>query len=640
MIRATRLLALLAAALAFLLPGAALADERIVSWRSDIAVRADGALDVTETIRVNAEGNRIQHGIFRDFPTTYGKDGRRVRVGFDVASVQRDGQPEPYAIERGGNGVRVKIGSADTYLDNGEHTYAITYTTTGQLGFFDGYDELYWNVTGSGWVFPIDTAEAHIRLPQPVAFGPERAVYTGPQGATGYAAEVVSEGPGEIAFRTTEPLGPYEGLTVAVRWPKGIVAEPPRPSAARLALQEQSPRAGALAALLGQLIYYFFAWKRAGRGPRPGTVVPIFSPPEGLSAAAIRYVKRMGFDDRCFAAAIVESGVHRELKLVESDEGFFHSKKTTLAKTTGRGDLAGPEKAMIDALFTGSDTIEMDNKNHARFSLARTRLNNGLEEAYKDTTFVRNQGWAWMGVALVFTAMLLVAVAIAFSDFYSTSAERFVPALGLALMLAAAWLVSRHGKGWAHGLSIAALMLGGIALFGVAFVRLTQIEPFATWGWMLAPLLTLPLVLSAFAWMSAPTKEGRALMDRIAGFEQYLSITEEDRLEAMHPPEKTPELFERYLPYAISLGVENRWADKFAAVLAAAEADPSRQGSTFGWYSGHGNVWSDPGRFAGTVGSSLASSVSSASTAPGSSSGSGGGGSSGGGGGGGGGGGW
>jgi uncharacterized membrane protein YgcG len=637
---ATRLLALLVAALTFVLPGTASADERILSWRSDISVRADGALDVIETIRVNAEGNRIQHGIFRDFPTTYGKDGRRVRVGFDVASVQRDGQQEPFDTERGGNGVRVKIGSAGTYLDPGEHTYTIAYTTTGQLGFFDGYDELYWNVTGNGWVFPIDSAEAHVRLPRSVAFGPERAVYTGPQGATGYAAKVVSEGPGEITFRTTAPLGPYEGFTVAVRWPKGVVAEQARPSAARLQWQNDLPRAGALAALLGLFVYYFFAWKRAGRGPRPGTVVPLFEPPEGLSAAAMRYVKRMGFDDRCFAAAVVESGVHRELKLVESDEGFFHGKKTTLAQTLGRGDLPAPERAMISALFAGSDTIEMDNKNHARFGLARKALSDGLEDAYKDSTFVRNQSWAWMGVALVFTAMLLVATAIAASDFYSTSAERFVPAFGLVLMIAAAWLVSRHRKGWANGATIAILMLGGIALFVVAFIRLAQVEPFAAWGWMLAPLVTLPLVLSAFAWMSAPTKEGRTLMDRIAGFEQYLSITEEDRLEAMHPPEKTPELFERYLPYAIALGVENRWADKFAAVLAAAESDPTRQGGTFGWYSGHGNVWSNPGRFAGTVGASLASSISSASTAPGSSSGSGGGGSSGGGGGGGGGGGW
>ena len=97
-------------------------------------------------------------------------------------------------------------------------------------------------------------------------------------------------------------------------------------------------------------------------------------------------------------------------------------------------------------------------------------------------------------------------------------------------------------------------------------------------AWMFAPLLALPLVISAFWWMGAPTKRGRAIMDRIAGFEQYLSITEEERFEALHPPEKTPELFERYLPYAIALDVENSWAHRFSGVLAAAAADPSPAG--------------------------------------------------------------
>ena len=638
--RARRLLALLAAALAFLLPGAASADERILSWRSDIAVRADGVLDVTETIRVKAEGYQIQHGIFRDFPITYRRDGRRVRVGFEVDGVARDGRPEPYDRQSAGNRVRLLIGDPDAYVDTGEHTYVVRYRTTRQLGFFEGYDELYWNVTGNGWVFPIDIAEAHIRLPQAVPFGPERAFYTGPQGATDSNAEVVSERPGEIAIRTTAPLAPNEGLTVAVRWPKGVVAEPPRPSAARLRLQDEAPRAGALAALLALVAYYFFAWKRAGRGPRAGTVVPLFTPPEGLSAAALRYVKRMGYDDRCFAAAIVESGVHRELKLVETDEGFFHRTKTTLVRTPGTGDLAAPEAKMLAALFTGGDSIEMDNANHERFGAARTALKKELDTAFAGKLFVRNLGWAWLGIAGLFAAMLLVAAAIALSDFYATTGERAVPVLGLGLMAAAFLLLRRPRKGLRSGALIAVLMLAGVALFALTFIRLTQVEEPATWAWMLAPLLALPLIISAFAWMSAPTRKGRETMDRIAGFEQYLSITEEDRLAALHPPEKTPELFERYLPHAIALEVENRWADKFADVLAAAAADPARQGSTFGWYSGSGNAWSNPSRFAGTVGASLASSVASAATAPGSSSGSGGGGSSGGGGGGGGGGGW
>jgi uncharacterized membrane protein len=133
--------------------------------------------------------------------------------------------------------------------------------------------------------------------------------------------------------------------------------------------------------------------------------------------------------------------------------------------------------------------------------------------------------------------------------------------------------------------------------------------------------------------MSAPTAKGRQVLDRIAGFKHYLSVTERERLDRLTPPKDTPELFERYLPYAIALGVENRWAKRFAGVLAAAAAS-GQQG--FAWYSGSNSPWNDTGRFTRNVSSSLATSVSSASSDPGSSSGSGGGGSSGGGGGGGG----
>ena len=44
------------------------ADERIHDYHSNIQVLPDGSLRVTETITVNAEGNQIKRGIYRDFP--------------------------------------------------------------------------------------------------------------------------------------------------------------------------------------------------------------------------------------------------------------------------------------------------------------------------------------------------------------------------------------------------------------------------------------------------------------------------------------------------------------------------------------------------------------------------------------------
>ena len=117
---------------------------------------------------------------------------------------------------------------------------------------------------------------------------------------------------------------------------------------------------------------------------------------------------------------------------------------------------------------------------------------------------------------------------------------------------------------------------------------------------------------------------------------EYLTVAEADELRFKNPPKRTPELFERYLPYAIALDVEGVWGKNFTAILAAARRRDNYRGPT--WYHGSGRF--SPSTFTSNIGAGLSAGIASSSTAPGSSSGGGGGGSSGGGGGGGGGGGW
>jgi uncharacterized membrane protein YgcG len=370
--------------------------------------------------------------------------------------------------------------------------------------------------------------------------------------------------------------------------------------------------------------------------------VPIFSPPDGLSAAAMRYITRMGADSRAFAAALVELGVGGHIRLTEEEGGWFTKGKTTIEKTAGRTAAPGPEAAMMASLFAGGrDSILMDQKNHAVFSVAQKSLEKNLKALYEGKLFVRNQNWAVRGMAVVAAAVILPAAVILLSspeDYGGRDVTVAAASLVLLAAAAALYYLSR-GRGSAGSMAgrILAVLLGvigliaGVVTIGNAFES-GRVLPVAI------PLLGLPVVLTAFKWMAAPTREGRAVLDRIAGFRHYLSVAEEDRLEALHPPDKTPELFERYLPYAIALKVENDWASRFTSILAAAAA--SGRAQHMAWYSGSSDPWNNPGHFADRVGGSLASTVSSASTAPGSSSGSGGGGSSGGGGGGGGGGGW
>jgi uncharacterized membrane protein YgcG len=614
---------------------AAQADERILRYFSDVQIQKDSSLEVTETIDLRAEHDRINHGIYRDFPTRYrSPHGGQVRVGFTFEGATLDGKPVPASTETIANGIRIKVGDPETYVEVGEHSYVLRYRTTRQVGRFQGYDELYWNATGNGWIFPIDVAEARIRLPEPAKLG-QRSAYTGAQGSTLSDAEVVDESPGDILFRTTLPLEPYEGLTVAVAFPKGVIAEPLASSRMAQYLADYAPPLIGAVGLIGLLGFYFVAWKRAGRNPRPGTVVPIFSPPDDLSPAAMRYVTEMGADNRAFAAALVDMGVRGHIRLSEEDGGWFSGDKTVLERLDSANPLPDEEQAALADLARVNERVEMVQKNHERFSTAKSSLSESLKVRYEGKLFKRNYGWAAAGVIAFATALWLSAAAVVVAV---DGAEiwRIGVVLGSLAASALLWLAFHET---AQGKCLLSMItLGAVAI--CFFLGMPIIAMALNSGWylpLLLPILALPVVISSFWWIAAPTREGRAVLDHIAGFKQYLSITEGERLDRMTPPADTPELFEKYLPFAIALGVENRWAERFASVLAAAAAQ-GQQG--FAWYSGSSSPWSNPGSFVDNVGSSLASTISSASTAPGSSSGSGGGGSSGGGGGGGGGGGW
>src|SRR5690606_7006209 len=142
-----------------------------------------------------------------------------------------------------------------------------------------------------------------------------------------------------------------------------------------------------------------------------------------------------------------------------------------------------------------------------------------------------------------------------------------------------------------------------------------------------------------FYLIKAPTVYGRKRMDEIEGLKIFMEVAEKHRLNVQNPPEMTPQLFERLIPYAIALNVENEWGKQFYSILKEAIQNDEYEPR---WYRGSTGSVFHAHLLASTLGSNFSSSISSASVSPQSSgsSGSGGGGFSGGGGGGGGGGGW
>src|SRR5439155_24599563 len=131
---------------------------------------------------------------------------------------------------------------------------------------------------------------------------------------------------------------------VAVAFPKGVVAEPSSRGRLTEWLADNGPPAVGFLALLGLAGFYYVAWRRAGRNPRPGTVVPMFSPPDDLTPAAMRYITKMGADNRTFAAALVDMGVRGHIRLVEEDGGIFSRKHTRIERVTSSDPLPSDEE--------------------------------------------------------------------------------------------------------------------------------------------------------------------------------------------------------------------------------------------------------------------------------------------------------
>lgn len=589
---------------ALLAPAPAAAQERILSYDSKIEIRADGSLDVTERITVRAEGRQIRRGIFRDFPTRYrDRYGNRVRVDFEPIGVERDGRTEAWFTERMSNGIRINTGNDDFLPVPADYTFILRYRTSRQLGFFDSHDELYWNSIGTGWVFPIDRGGVEVRLPEPLPIERMGAEgYTGPQGAQGaaYVAELAA--PGVARYRLTQPLAAREGFTIVLTFPKGVIAEPTTTQRGRWFLGDNRGALIALAGLIALLVFCAQQWRRVGRDPRKGVIIPRYQPRDGQTPAGLRYMRRMGYDMRCFSCDVLAMAVgghlsiNRDKRLLK-DEWRLDRVDASPARqvsalpapadeasarptwTDEPSDIAPPlassQRALLERLFpAGKRELELKTANATTVSAAREAHRKALDHAFHPRYFKRNAG------------SVSVATAIA------------VLTGGLAFLASGGF-----------GIAVIAVAVAAMAATVIVFARLVR----------------------------APTDEGRALLDEIEGLKQYMTVAERDELARMPGPEQPPPLdatrYETLLPFAVALDVEDAWTKKFTAAVGAAAAAAATSGIT--WYSGPGPV-TNLGDFSRAIGSSLSSQISAASSPPGSSSGSGGGGSSGGGGGGGG----
>lgn len=497
----------------------------ITDFAADIRVNTDATIDVSETIR--AQFNGTWNGLYRTIPVDYRTpQGFNYTLRLDVQAVTDDvGNSLRYESSREGPNRKLKIyvpGAVDA-----SRTVIVKYRVQNGLKFFDEHDELYWNVTGDQWDVPIERAHATIHLPAAVE-GIRTAAFTGGYGSQEAAATMGVTG-ADVALDTTRGLSFHEGLTLAVAWNPGVVMRPtPVQKAGDFARAN-----GVLLIPVGVLGLMTWLWMRTGRDPRRRPIAVQYEPPATLTPAEVGTLVDNSPDMRDITASIVDLAVRGYVRIQETHEARFLGLGTRTQYTFALlrparqwKDLQPHEEALLSALFSHTDgparhdATSGDVIDDVKVSDLQNTFYKHLP-AIKDRIFDQLVGKQYYlrRPDQVRARFAVVAVLVVFGGVTAAA----VLALGVAAVVAA--LVS-------------GLIIAGFSYF-----------------------------------MPARTVAGVRALESTLGFEEFLDRVEADRLERVV---RTPEMFERFLPFAMALGVEHHWARAFEGIYTTQP----------GWYAG------------------------------------------------------
>lgn len=384
----------------------AMAEEVINRFDVAIEVEQDGDIVVTETITLTSENVQIRRGIFRDLPRYFTQEegGDKLRYNYDVLSVQRDGQGEPYDTETDGNAWRIRIGDPDVIIPRGEHVYVIRYRVKNQIRYFDDYDELYWNATGNYWAFPILTATARVDFPDGAEMVHQQG-YTGSLGDTenAYRFERDSD---EFVFETTQPLQAEEGLTISVGIEKGLIDPPSASDMTSLWWQRNGSLAVLLLSLVGVFTFLYRSWDKVGRDPPKEPVFARYEAPKGYSPAAVHHIYHRGFSGHdALIATLVNLGIKGLVDIDAEDK-----KNTVLTPRQGATDKLPQEEALLDRKLFSAGALTLGDKYNSDFTKAYMAFRKKLSSRFGSAYFKWNVGYTLLAIVLSAAAIVFAIV--------------------------------------------------------------------------------------------------------------------------------------------------------------------------------------------------------------------------------------
>ncbi len=463
----------------------------------------------------------------------------------NVLSVtDESGSKWKYRVRRIGDVINIRIGDPNIYV-SGNQTYVITYEVKNALMFFEDHDELYWNVTGNYWKAPIKEASAVVTLN--IKNKSEKlwaACYTGYYGSKrSNCSFKTSDNTAE--FRTMKNLNIGEGLTIAFGWDKGLITPPSSLQKFLWSLDLKENWVFLLPVF--SFFFMFNLWYRKGRDPKVREAITVmYEPPKynnkALSPAEIGVLIDERLDSRDLTSTIVGLAVKGYIKIEErKKEGLiFDTTDYYLSKVKEPDEnLSTFEKKLMTDLFSSSPQgISVSDLENEFYKNLPSLKDTLYRELINKKYFLKNPE----NVRNIYYVASIFTIIIVI--FLSVLTSTFTPKN---------------------------IILGIItAITVVIFGRV----------------------------MPAKTKAGASAYMEILGFREFLSRAEKDKLERTGDKN----LFSKFLPYAIALGVENKWAKAFEGIY---QEKPD-------WYISTGGFRTfSPHTFSSSI-SSLTSSLSSA----------------------------
>ena len=526
----------------------------IQSLEATVDVSTDGSIVVDETIVPRFTGS--WNGIFRTIPIEYRTpQGLNYTLRLTIESVtDEEGASLRYESSRERHYRKLKIwvpGATDA-----TRTVKLRYRVGNGLRFFDEHDELYWNVTGDEWEVPIESASADVRLPDGVS-GVRATAFRGAYGSTEQTDVAVQQA--GVHVQTNRGLGMREGLTIVVGWNPGVVHRPTTVEKTTAVVSSNLPL------VIPPLVFLamFRLWRRRGRDPELAPITTQYEPPAQMTPAELGTLIDGKPDMRDITATIVDLAVRGYLHIAETQDerffGLFTNKDYTFTLSKDRGEwaaLKAHERDLLTAMFSSS--------------LTTVTLSDLKNKFYKNLPGLRDELYRRL-----------------VSDGFYTGRPDHVRVL---------YIVAGVIVGAVIGFASSAILI----YFGM--------QPVAG---IVAGILA-GLTICLFGWfMPSRTTRGTRELEKVLGFREFLSRVESDRLDRLV---KTPAMFEKFLPFAMALGVEENWAKAFEGIYT----EPPR------WYSGPGGMTTfHPTSFTRNLGVMSTAAASTMASAPRSSGGSG-----------------